>query len=197
MSPRRHCIVSAVVGLVLTAALALPARAADSYKVDPVHSAVHFRVKHMDLGYIYGRFNKFSGSFTLDPTNPAKSSLEIKVEAASVDTNNDKRDEHLRKPDFFNVKEHPLISFKAKKFKKQGKNTFEVTGNLTLRGTTRPVTVKLEQVGSGKDPGGMFRTGLEAVFTIKRSEFGMKAGLDKRMIGDRIRIMVAVEGIRQ
>jgi polyisoprenoid-binding protein YceI len=178
-------------GLLLAAS---PVRA-ENYKVDPVHSSIVFRSKHFNLGYIHGRFNEFSGSFRLDDKNVSESSIEMEVKAGSIDTNNAKRDGHLKSPDFFNVKQFPTITFKSSKFKKIDDQNFEVTGDLTLHGETKPVTVKLEKVGSGKDPMGGVRTGLETTFTIKRSDFGMKFMLEG--IGDEVRITVAVEGVRE
>jgi polyisoprenoid-binding protein YceI len=168
--------------------------AGDTNKVDGVHSSVIFRVKHMNVGYIYGRFNDVSGTFNLDPKNPEKSSFEVKVKVESIDTNNEDRNKHLKGPQFFNTKEFPTISFKSKKIKAAGKDSFEVTGDLTLRGVTKPLTVKVDYVGSGKDFRGVNRTGIETTFSIRRTAFGMKEMLNG--IGDRIRIMVALEGTR-
>jgi polyisoprenoid-binding protein YceI len=182
---------------VLCAFVFLPgvsSRAGDANKVDSIHSSIIFRVKHMNVGYIYGRFNDVSGSFTLDAKNPEKSSFDVKVKVDSIDTNNDGRNKHLKSASFFNAKEFPAISFKSKKIKAAGKDTYEVTGDLTLHGVTKPLTVKLDYVGSGKDFRGVNRTGVETTFTIKRTAFGMKEMLQG--IGDDIRITVALEGMR-
>src|SRR5262249_50307046 len=112
----------------------------------------------------------------------------------SIDTNNEDRNKHLKGPQFFNAKEFPTISFKSKKIKAAGKDSYEVTGDLTLRGVTKPLTVKVDYVGSGKDFRGVNRTGIETTFSIRRTAFGMKEMLNG--IGDRIRIMVALEGTR-
>jgi polyisoprenoid-binding protein YceI len=184
-------LVSAVCVLCTVAA----APAADMYKVDGVHSMVLFRVKHFGVGYIHGRFNAVAGTFTWDEANPAGSSLEMEVKADSVDTGNPQRDQHLKGPDFFNAKEFSTIAFKSTQVRQLDAHNYEVTGDLTLHGTTRPVTVKLEHVGSGKDPFGGFRTGFETTFTIKRSEFGMKKLLEG--VGDEVRVTAAFEGTRQ
>jgi polyisoprenoid-binding protein YceI len=183
-----------LVGLGLLLAAASSARAED-YKVDPVHSSLVFRSKHFGVGYIFGRFNEFSGTFRLDDKNAANSAIEMEVKAGSIDTNFAKRDAHLKGPDFFNVKQFPTIAFKSTSFKKVDDAHYEVTGDLTLHGVAKPVTVKLERVGSGKDPMGTYRTGLETTFTIKRSDFDMKFMLEG--IGDEVRITLAVEGMRQ
>lgn len=185
----RFCSV-AFLGLVL----ASPAAAADTYKVDPVHSAILFRIKHMNIGYIYGRFNTYSGSFAFDERTPGECSLNMEVQVGSIDSGNDKRDTHLKGPDFFNGKEFPKIAFKSTSMKALDAKTYEVTGDLTLHGVTKSVTAKLERIGTGKGPDGKERTGFESTFTIKRSDFGMKYML--KAIGDEVRVTLAVEGVR-
>jgi polyisoprenoid-binding protein YceI len=187
---------SFVSALLLGAGLlgAAPARAADTFTVDPIHSSLIFRIKHLDAGYIYGRFNQFSGSFALDDKNPADCKLEMEVKVDSLDTGNGMRDTHLKGPDFFNAKESPTMTFKATSMKAADEKTYEVTGDLTLHGVTKPVTVKLERIGSAKDPrSGKLRTGFETTFTIKRSDFGMKYAIG--LLGDDVRVTVAVEGV--
>lgn len=182
------------VGIVLAAALGLPARAAETFTVDPVHSSILFRVKHMNAGHIYGRFNKFSGSFAFDDKNPSECKLEMEVKLESLDTAVKARDDHLRGPDFFNAKQFPTMTFKATGLKAKDEKNYEVTGDLTIHGETKSVTVKLERIGTAKDPrSGKPRTGWETTFSIKRSDFGMKNMLE--FIGDEVRITVAVEGV--
>lgn len=188
-----YFVVGFVLGVVLTQAAA-PAARADTYKVDPIHSSILFRVKHLGVGYIYGRFNDCGGTFTFDEKNPAGSSFAVEVKATTLDTNNAARDLHLKGPDFFNVKEFPTIAFKSTQVKQLDGQNYEAAGNLTLLGVTKPVTVKLERVGSGKDPRGTFRTGFESIFTIKRADFGMK--FMSGAIGDEVRIIVAIEGTK-
>jgi polyisoprenoid-binding protein YceI len=176
-------------------AVAAPARAADTFTVDPIHSSVLFRVKHLGVGYIYGRFNQYSGTFAFDDKNPADCKLEMEVKIESIDSANTDRDKHLKGPDFFNAKEFPTMSFKATRMKASDEKNYEVTGDLTIHGVTKQVTVKLERVGTGKDPrSGKPRTGWETVFTINRSDFGVKGFLPA--IGDEVRIIVAIEGVQ-
>jgi polyisoprenoid-binding protein YceI len=177
------------------AGLSAPARAADNYQLDGVHSAIFFRVKHFGVGYCYGRFNDISGSVTLDEQNPAACALEIRARAESIDTNNAKRDQHLKGPDFFNAREFPVITFKSKQVKLTRPQTYEVTGDLTLHGVTRAVTIQLQRVGAGKDPRGTYRTGFETSFTVKRSDFGMK--FMSGGIGDEVWLLVGFEAVRQ
>lgn len=187
LKPLAATIVLATAGLLAVAAA--PARpapaAADASKVDPVHSSVVFRIRHNTAPF-YGRFNQVSGSFQLDAADPAKSSLDVSVKSASVDSNNPKRDDHLKSQSFFSVSEFPTITFKGKQFKKVSGNSWEVTGDLTLRGVTKAVTVAVEDTSDGK--GG----GLEAKFTIKRSDFGMNFMVDKGL-GDDVSLMIGLE----
>jgi polyisoprenoid-binding protein YceI len=175
--------------------LAVPALAAETYEVDPVHSAVIFRVGHLGVSHTYGRFNDISGQVVLDAADPSKSSVEITVKADSVDTFSEKRDQHLKSPDFFNAKQFPELTFKSRSVKKTGESEFEVAGDLTLHGVTRPVTVKVQHLGSGSDPWGGYRAGFETTFDIRRSDFGMD--YMPGGVSDEVRLIVAVEGVRK
>ena len=166
--------------------------AADAYKVDAVHSSVVFRVKHMNTSYAYGRFNGISGGFALNAAEPSSSVLDIAVATDSIDTANAGRDTHLKGPDFFNAKQFPTITFKGTSFKKTGDATYEVAGDLTLHGVTKPVTATVESTGQGKGLRGGEIAGIEAVFTIKRTDFGMKNLVGP--VGDDVKITVALEG---
>jgi polyisoprenoid-binding protein YceI len=176
------------------AASAVPAAAA-TYQVDPAHAYILFRVKHLDIGYSYGRFDGPDGVIEWDAAAPEKSRIEISVQAINVDTDNEKRDQHLRSADFFHVDQHPDIAFESTAVKPTGDDTFEVAGNLTLLGKTRPVTVNVRQTGAGKDPWGKTRIGFETTFTIQRSDWGMNFMLNG--VSDTVDVTVSVEGIRQ
>ena len=184
-----------IVSAALTSLVAPPACAADQYKVDRSHSSVIFRIKHMGVSYCYGRFNQVSGVFNLDEQNPAASAIDVTVAAESVDTANEQRDAHLRNADFFDVAKYPTIRFQATKVSRAGTGPFTVEGNLSLHGVTRPTTVTIEATGVGKGQFGETRSGIEGIFTIRRSEFGMDKMVDA--IGDDVRLMVSLEGIRQ
>jgi polyisoprenoid-binding protein YceI len=174
----------------------LPSRAsADTFKVDPIHSALVFRVKHLGVGYFYGRFNDIAGTVTLDDKNPAGGSFQLQLKADSVDTGIAKRDAHLKSPDFFNAKEFKTISFRSKQVKAVKENVFEVTGDLNLHGVTKSITVTVKRVGSGNDPFGKYRTGFETNFTIKRSDYGMN--FMPQALGDEIWLLVGFEAIRE
>jgi polyisoprenoid-binding protein YceI len=174
---------------------AVSASAADTYKFDPVHSSLVFRVKHLDIAYVYGRFNNLTGTLTIDENNPSKNAVRASVEAANVDTDNDKRDDHLRSPDFFNIEKHSRVFFESTSFERTGADTYRVKGNLTLLGVTRPIEVTARHTGSGKDPWGGYRTGYETTFTIQRSDFGMDYLLGG--VADEVTIILAVEAVRQ
>lgn len=171
------------------------ADAADTYEVDASHSMIIFRAKHMGVSYNYGRFNEFSGNLAVDETDAANSMIELEVKAASVDTGNEKRDQHLRSPDFFNAKQFPVITFKSTEVKKVDEDTLEVTGDLELHGVKKSVTVEVAITGKGKNQQGTALIGFETTFTIKRSEFGMDYGIGA--VSDDIRITVSVEGMKK
>mgnify|MGYP000888627160 CR=1 FL=1 len=179
-----------------------PALAEDAkaFSVDPVHSAVLFRIQHMGVSYFHGRFNSFSGSFHFDEADAAKSSLSVTVKADSVDTHNEAREKHLKTADFFSVAEFPEITFNAKSVKKTGEHTYDVTGDLTLLGKTKSVTTTVTHVGTATAPaqmGGGEMSGIETTFTIKRSDYGMNFGVEKNMLGDEVQLTVALEGHRK
>lgn len=169
--------------------------AADTYAVDPVHTAALFKVKHVGVSYTYGRFNDISGTVTFDAANPAASKVDITIQAGSVDTHNEKRDAHLANPDFFDAKQFPVLKFVSTTFKKVDDSTFDVTGDFTLHGVTKPITIKVVKIGEGKDPWGGYRIGFESTFTIKRSDFGMTKMLEA--VGDEVTVTFATEAIKK
>jgi polyisoprenoid-binding protein YceI len=184
--------------LLLVGALgATPAAAApETHEIDAVHSTVLFRVKHLNTGYSYGRFNEMSGTVVLDGGNPSACSVKVEVKAASVDTANAKRDDHLRGPDFFNVAQFPTITFASTAVSKAGEEAFDVTGDLTLLGVKKSVLVRMTRTGSSNDPrAGGLRTGFEGTLTIKRSDFGMKYGLEG--LGDEVGLTLAFETLKK
>jgi polyisoprenoid-binding protein YceI len=172
----------------------ISAQAADEYAVDGMHASVYFKISHLGLSYVYGRFNTFSGNFALEG-DAAKCSFAMNIKTESVDTGNSKRDEHLRSPDFFNVKQFPAITFKSTSVK-AAKGGYEVTGDLTLHGTTKPLTFTLQGGKKVEFPKGVQRTGFSTEFTIKRSEFGMDKFVAEG-VGDDVLIAVSFEGTKK
>ena len=176
-------------------ALALPANAADTWTIDAAHSHVMFRIKHFDASWQYGRFNDPTGTLVWDEADPSKSTLTMSVKTTDVDTHNQKRDDHLRGPDFFDAAQFPELSFKSKKIVKKAGSTYTITGDLTVHGVTKEVTTDFEHVGVGQDPWGGTRTGAEAVFNIKRSDFGMNGMIPA--VGDDVRLIISFEAIKK
>lgn len=164
-----------------------------TYGFDSVHSAALFRVHHLQAGQFWGRFNELQGSFTYADGSEDTLSLDVRIPIESVDTNNTNLDNHLKSPDFFNAREYPVMSFKSSKAEKKEDRLYHVTGTLTILGVEREMTVPVEWTGSSNMRGR--RCGLEATFTIKRSDFGMKWGLDNGSVGDEVKIIVGMEGI--
>ncbi len=178
----------ALLFLLLTAIAGL-ANAAN-YAVDGSHSFALFKVAHLGVGDTYGQFRKIEGQFDLDAGQ-----IEFTIRTASVDSNDEKRDEHLKGPDFFNVKQFPVITFKSSSVKPAGKDSYQVKGNLMIHGKTQEITVTVRKTGEGKDPWGNYRQGIAADFKIKRASFGMNYMAD--LIGDEVQIMFASEGIKK
>jgi polyisoprenoid-binding protein YceI len=190
--------------LSLVLALLVPAlAAADSYKIDPSHTNASFAVKHMGLSTVRGEFTKLSGDATIDDKDAGKSSLNATIDAASVSTRDEKRDGHLKSPDFFDVAKFPSLTFKSTKIAAAGKGHFKMTGDLTIHGVTKPVT--FDVVGFDEDhksPWGSSVRGGSASTTINRKDFGLvwNKPLDKAgglLVGDEVTITLDVELIKQ
>jgi polyisoprenoid-binding protein YceI len=158
--------------LVLSASFVNSAQAAD-YKVDAAHSKVGFTVRHLMITDVTGSFKDFEGSFSFDAAKGTVGATNFVVQAKSIDTDNEKRDEHLRSPDFFDVAKFPTVTMTNSKVTKAGKNKFKWTGDLTMHGVTKPVTLDLVYNGSMKDAWGNNRAGFAATGKIKRSDYGL------------------------
>lgn len=163
------------------------AAGAKTFKVDSAHSSVFFKIKHMNAANFYGRFNKVEGSFDL-----AGNVLEATVDAASVDTNSTGRDNHVKSPDFFSVKEFPTITFKGTSFTKKDDTNWEVKGDLSFHGKTKEVVLNVANTGQGPGRGGGTVAGIETTFTIKRSDFGMDFML--KGLSDDVTLTISLEG---
>ena len=178
--------------LAVLALAALPALAQDTYKIDPVHSEVSFKVRHA-LAKVSGRFSKFSGSIKVDPADLSKSSVEVSIEAASITTDNEARDKHLKGPDFFDVEKYPTLTFKSTGVKEVAKGKLEVTGDFTMRGVTKRVTFPITNAGTqpGMKPGTVLAGFIDGALTLNRSEYGVKYGIP--LVGDEVAISLNVE----
>jgi polyisoprenoid-binding protein YceI len=168
--------------------------AAADYEIDGMHSGVNFKIAHAGISWVYGRFDSFSGGFSLDPKNPAAASFAMSIKADSIDTNNKKRDEHLSSPDFFNVKQFPAMEFKSTAVKPVD-DGYQVTGDFTMHGVTKPITLVLKGGRSAEFPPGTKRTGFVTQFTLKRSDFGIDKF--KEMLGDEVYIDVSFEATQK
>ncbi|GAB4373262.1 MAG: YceI family protein [Acidobacteriota bacterium] len=192
---RKFLTPAALVVLASALVASTPVLAAESYKVDPVHSTIAFRVEHLGVSYAWGRFNAIDGKAVIDEENPAASSVTLEVRIDSIDTNSEKRDKHLMSPDFFDAKTFPVARFTSTKVTRKG-DTWQVTGTLELHGVKKTLTIPFERVGSGKDPWGGFRTGFSGRTTIKRSEFNISWGLNGA-VGDEVELFLDFELIRE
>jgi polyisoprenoid-binding protein YceI len=175
------------------AGITQPMGPGDLYEIDTTHSMIIFRAKHNGVSYNYGRFNEFTGEIMIDARAVPESMVTFEVKAASVDTGNEKRDQHLRSSDFFSAKQFPVITFKGTKVRaKEGEeDVLEVTGDLELHGVKKSITVDVEVTGRAKGKEGESLIGFESTFTIKRSEFGMTYGAGA--VSDDIRLTVTIE----
>ena len=166
----------------------------DTFKVDPIHSSLVFSAKHFGVTDFYGAFKEVNGTVTFDTADPSKSSVELSVPVASLDTRNEKRDQHLKSPDFFNAQQFPMLTFKSTKIEGSGDN-YKVTGDLTIHGVTKSVTIDFKKGGEGKGGKGEIRGGGETRFAIKRSDYDMKFMVGP--VGDDVNIIVSLEGVKQ
>jgi polyisoprenoid-binding protein YceI len=166
----------------------------EAYNVDPSHAGITFKISHLGLSWVQGRFDDLSGQFILDRQNPANCAFELEAKTDSVDTNNRKRDDHLRSPDFFNAKQFPGITFKSTSVR-PAQEGYKVTGDLTLHGVTRPVTILLSGGKSAEFPKGVHRTGFSGELSIKRSDFG----IDKYVgaVADIVHLEISFEGTKK
>jgi polyisoprenoid-binding protein YceI len=167
---------------------------ASDFTVDVDHSAAIFAAGHFGVSHVYGRFLDIGGTLSIQP-DASKDVFDIQVAAASLTTHQDKRDQHLKGPDFFDVKQFATMTFKSTSVTPVDDKTLTVSGNLTIHGVTKPVTVKVVKVGEGKVMES-YRIGFETSFVIKRSEFGMTA-VPATIVGEDVTITVAVEAIKQ
>ena len=185
-------LMAAVAGLALCTSGQV--NAADEYAFDMVHSSVGFKARHLDISWIHGRFNDVSGNFSIDRENPEKSSFQLSIKVASIDTANVARDEHLRQPDYFDAKQFPTIDFQSTSVKAI-KGGYEVTGDFTMHGKTKSITFTLEG-GKEIEWKGTRRVGFSMQVALKRSDFGF----DKNNIGpigDEAGIYIDCEGVRK
>jgi polyisoprenoid-binding protein YceI len=187
MTRTRRILMALVLGTLAAVAPALAAT--DSFEFDKAHSLMGFRVRHI-LTKVEGRFKTFDGTIWIDRQNPAASRVEITIQAASIDTANENRDNDLRSPNYFDVTQYPTITFKSTKIEPKGKDLYEVTGDFSMHGVTKTIRVPVKHLGFGK-MGKMEKAGFEVALPVNRKDYGIRSG--SPVVGDEVEINIQVE----
>lgn len=183
--------------MILTVLIAavLPLQAAE-YSIDAAHSDASFQVRHL-VSDVRGQFDQFEGTIHLDPAHLDKASVEVTIQAASINTFNEDRDKHLRSEDFFAVEKHPTITFSGKKFEKAGDDEYHVAGQLTMHGVSKDVTLPVTYLGEAKDPWGNTKAGFKTEITLNRKDYGINwnKALDQGgfILGEDVKVQINLE----
>jgi len=187
-----------ILNIILAFALMLPAvTLAADYKVDKkgAHAFIQFRIQHLGYSWLLGRFNDFDGNFSYDEKSPAASKVEVTIKTASIDSNHAERDKHLRNEDFLDVRKYPEAKFISTGFEETGDGTALLSGNFTLHGVTRPITIDVKHVGHGPDPWGGYRRGFEGTVKLSLADYNINYNLGPA--SKEVELFLSVEGIRQ
>jgi polyisoprenoid-binding protein YceI len=171
-----------------------------TWNIDTSHSGVHFTVRHMVIAKVRGAFDRWQGTFELDAANPAASRISVHIDAASINTREEKRDAHLRSADFFDVAQYPELVFDSTNVDKVDDAHYRVTGNLTIHGVTKEVELDAESLGSGKDPWGNERIAFQAQTAINRKDFGLSwnQALETGgvLVGEKVEISLDIQAVK-
>ena len=171
-----------------------------TYQIDKLHSEVAFQVRHL-LSKVRGRFADFAGSLHFDESHLELSTVDVTIQAASIDTAATDRDAHLRSADFFDVEKYPVLTFKSTSVARRGGEAFDITGDLTIHGVTKRVTLAASFLGTATDPWGNQKVGFEAEVTLNRRDFGLNwnAALETGgfLVGDEIKVMLSLQAARK
>jgi polyisoprenoid-binding protein YceI len=172
-----------------------------TYQIDPAHSGVHFSIRHLMISTVRGSFSGVKGTIVHDPENPLATTLEAEVDIRTINTNDEKRDGHLKSADFFDVEKYPVMTYKSSKVTKGDSTDYTVVGDLTLHGVTKPVTLTVDETSDPvKDPWGNTRVGATAKAKLSRSDFGLvwNAAMETGgvMLGDDVKIEFDIEMVR-
>lgn len=159
------------------------------------HAFVNFKISHLGYSWLYGTFRDFDGHFSFDVAQPEASKVKVTLKTASVDSNHAERDKHLRSPDFLNVAKHPTATFESTQVKPNGNGSFDILGNLSLNGVTKPVVIAARFIGEGKDPWGGYRAGFEGSTKLKLKDFDIQKDLGPA--SQEVELILSVEGVRQ
>jgi polyisoprenoid-binding protein YceI len=178
-----------------------PTELEGTWTVDTVHSGLEFSARHAMIATVRGRFKLYEGTLTLDPADPSRSSVQVTIDAASIDTGNEQRDAHLRSPDFLDVERFPRLTFTSKRIEHKGDDDFTVWGDLTIRDVTREIELPVTFNGLAVDPMGNQRAGFDGETTIDRKAWGLNwnAPLEAGgiLVGDKVRLHLSVSAIKQ
>ena len=184
------------VGLTLTLAMFAVQAQAQTFQIDPVHSNVSFKIRHI-VSNVTGRFDDFGGTIEVDRADLTKSSVNFTIQAKSIDTDNEYRDKDLRSPNFFDVDKYPTITFKSSKIEKTGDDVYDVTGEFSMHGVTDTITIPVTVLGFAPGMRGATMGGFETSFTIQRKDYGIiwNRTLDSGglLLGDDVHVDVAIE----
>ncbi|MGB8930164.1 MAG: YceI family protein [Anaeromyxobacteraceae bacterium] len=174
--------------------------ATNTWDIDTSHSAIHFWVRHLVISKVHGRFAKWTGRLDFDEQDPTRSSVDVRIEASSIDTQVADRDTHLKSADFLDAANHPELTFKSRRIEKSG-DAYRVTGDLTIRGTTREVVLDAEFAGLAKDPWGNQRAGFAAKTALDRRDYGLtwNAAVETGgvLVGEKVEITIELEAVKQ
>ena len=181
----------------LTLVTATFAVQAEDYVIDSnkAHAFIQFKISHLGYSWVLGRFNTFSGEFSYDENDPTASQVKVDVDVRSVDTNEAERDKHLRGEHYLDTEKYPMASFVSTSFKELGDGKAELTGNLTLHGVTKPITIAVNYIGHGNDPWGGYRRGFDGTTSFKLADFGITTNLGPA--AESVQLYLVVEGIRK
>ncbi len=190
------------IAIAIATMVALPVLAhADSWQIDPAHTNVEFTVRHMMISNVKGQFQKTAGTITANGNHAASAKIDVTIDASSIDTRVQRRDAHLKSPDFLDVAKYPTITFKSTKVEAARPNKWKVTGDLTIHGVTKPVVLEVEGSGAPIQVMGDTRAGASATAKIKRSDFGLSwnKALESGgvLVGDEVAISIDVEAVKQ
>jgi polyisoprenoid-binding protein YceI len=171
------------------------------WNFDSVHSDIGFSVRHLMISKVRGHFRKWSGALLVDEANLTNSKVEASIEAASIDTKEQQRDDHLRSPDFFDAANHPVLTFQSTRVEKASEDEYKLVGNLTIRGVTKEVALAVEYLGRSKDPWGGLRMGFTAKTSIDRRDFGLAFNMPLEgggvVVGERVDIVLELEAVKE
>lgn len=166
----------------------------EKYDIDPTHSFIQFKASHMGFSWLFGRFNKLEGELNFDDKDISKSSVKVKVDTTSLDSNHAKRDKHLKSDDYIDADKHPTATFVSKKVSQSGDDIM-ISGDLSFHGVTKTLNIKAKLVGAGDDPWGGTRRGYEGIATFDKTEFGMRGKPGSN--SNNIELRLFIEAIKQ